>query len=148
MKGSPEECIAYLRNCDPENMFEVKLCRRQRTITQNGYYWWMLNKLASALGYGDSEVHLHMLREYGVCEVFIIKDFVPLDDYFKYYDVLRRVGDALEVRIYKGSSRMDSAEFSRLIDGMREECMAQGIDVMTRDEISRLRFVEPERDGE
>lgn len=36
-----------------------------------------------------------------------------------------------------------SAEFARLIDGMREECVNQGIDVATPQEIARMRFVEP-----
>ena len=36
-----------------------------------------------------------------------------------------------------------SAEFSRLIDGMREECVLQGIDVMTPSEIAEMRWVEP-----
>ena len=39
---------------------------------------------------------------------------------------------------------MDSAEFSRLIDGAREECEAQGISVLTREEIARLKYVEGE----
>jgi hypothetical protein len=38
---------------------------------------------------------------------------------------------------------MDSGEFSRLIDGMREECVLQGIDVATPQEIADMRWVEP-----
>lgn len=148
MRGSPDECIAYLANCDPDNMFEVKLCRRQRTLTQNAYYWSMLSDLAAKLGMPNCEVHKQMLRDHGPFETFIISDFVPLDDYFAYYDIVRRVGDAFEVRVYKGSSHMSKQEFSRLIDGMIEECIAQEIYVMPKDKIARLRFVEPEGDSE
>jgi len=73
---------------------------------------------------------------------------VPLDGYFRYYDVVGHgwAGDRRykHVKVYKGSSQMDSAEFSRLIDGMREECQIQGIDVMTPEEIASMRWVEPE----
>lgn len=137
------ELIAYLTGCDPDKRYEVKEVRRRRSVTQNAYYWAMLNKLARKLGMGDTETHLNMLREYGTCEVFSLSASVPLDDYFRYYDVLGVDWDGREerrmVKVYKRSSRMDSAEFKRLIDGMREECEAQGIDVMTPEEIAAMR---------
>lgn len=148
MQGTPLECIAYLTSLDPGKTYEVKEVRKRRSMTQNAYYWSMLNQLARKLGMSDSEVHLNMLREYGRCEVVSVSTRVPLDDYFRYYDVVcvdweggeeRRV-----VKVYKGSSLMDSAEFSCLVNGMREECEAQGIDVMTPEEIARLGFVEPQ----
>jgi hypothetical protein len=108
----------------------------------------MLNKLAAKLRMSDSELHKNMLREYGVYDVFSILDNIPIDGYFRYYDVIghgyvngRRFK---HVKVYKGSSHMSSAEFSRLIDGMREECVIQGIDVMTPSEIAEMRFVEPD----
>ncbi len=149
MQGTINQCIAYLTECDPNKRYEVKEVKRKRSLTQNAYYWAMLNKLARKLHMGDTEVHLNMLREYGICEVFSLGIEVPLVDYFKYFDVMgvdyidgeeRRI-----VKVYKGSSRMDSSEFSSLINGMREECISQGIDVATPEEIARMRFIEPER---
>lgn len=149
MQGTPIECIAYLSGLDPEKTYEVKEVRRRRSTTQNAYYWAMLNQLARKLRMPDSEVHLNMLREYGRCEVMSVGMHVPLDDYFPYHDVLHVDWEGGEerriVKVYKGSSQMDSAEFSHLVDGMREECEAQGIDVMTPEEIARLRFVEPRK---
>ena len=130
MKGTLYECIAYLTECDPQKQYEVKEVKKRRSLTQNAYYWAMLNKLARKLRMGDTEVHLNMLREYGVCEVMSLSMSVPAGDY---------------MRFYKGSSRMDSSEFSCLIEGMREECEAQGIDVATPEEIARMSFTEPER---
>lgn len=148
MQGVPIECISYLTECDPNKRYEVKEVRKRRSTTQNAYYWVMNNKLARKLHIPDSEVHLNMLREYGVCEVMSIGVSVPLTDYFKYFDVIgadwvegeeRRI-----VKVYKRSSRMDSAEFSHLVEGMREECEMQGIDVATPEEIAQMRFVEGE----
>lgn len=145
MQGSPLECIAYLTGLDPAKRYEVKEVRKRRSTTQNAYYWVMLNQLARKLGMPDSEVHLNMLREYGRCEVFTVSVSVPLSDYFNYYDVMGVDWEGGEerriVKVYKGSSHMDSAEFTCLIDGMREECAAQGIDVATPEEIARMRFV-------
>ena len=97
----------------------------------------------------DHEVHLNMLRDYGVHEVFSIMDSVPIDGYFKYYDIIGKGtvnGRTFKhVMVYKGSSQMDSTEFSHLIDGMRDECAAQGIDVATPEEIAEMKWVEPTR---
>ena len=136
MRGTAYECIVWLTSQDQEKRYEVKEVRQRRSMTQNAYYWSMLNKL-----------HLHMLREYGAYEVFSIREDVPVAEYVKYYDV---IGTGVaggktfkHIRIYKGSSQMDSAEFSKLIDGMRQECEAQGIDVATPQEIASMRFIEP-----
>lgn len=147
MQGTILECVAWLTAQDPEKRYVVKEAKRRRTLTQNAYYWVMLNKLAAKLRLPDHEVHLHMLRDYGVHEVFSIMDSVPIDGYFKYYDVIGQGWSNgvlyKHVRVYKGSSQMTSVEFSRLIDGMREECVLQGIDVATPQEIAEMRWVEP-----
>ena len=40
--------------------------------------------------------------------------------------------------LLKGSHDMDTKAFSRLLDGLIEECKAQGIDTMTPDQIERM----------
>lgn len=146
VRGSKARCMAYLMGVDPEREYVVSDLRRKRTLTQNAYYWAMLNKLAAKLGMSDSEVHMHMLREYGACEAFEVLASVPLGDYFRYYDAgpARPVEGRMMrlVKAYKGSSKMDRAEFTRLVNGMRDECAAQGIDVMTPSEIASLAFAE------
>ena len=150
MRGTVFECIQWLASQDPNKQYEVSEAKskRPRSLTQNAYYWVMLNKLAAKLRMPDSEIHKNMLREYGVCDVFSILDNIPIDGYFRYYDVIghgyvkgRRFK---HVKVYKGSSQMSSVEFSRLVDGMREECMIQGIDVMTPSEIAEMRWVASE----
>lgn len=149
MKGTAFECIQWLASQDPNGKYEVTEARkkRKRSLTQNAYYWVMLNKLAAKLRMSDSEVHLNMLREYGTYEVISVLDEVPIDGYFRYYDVIGHgvAGGRLfkHVKVYKGSSQMSSVEFSRLIDGMREECLAQDIDVATPQEIASMRWIGP-----
>ena len=150
MRGTALECISWLASQEPTKLFEVseETPKKRRSLTQNAYYWVMLNKLAAKLRMPDSELHKNMLRDYGVCDVFSILDNIPIDGYFRYYDVIghgyangRRFK---HVKVYKGSSQMSSAEFARLIDGMREECVLQGIDVATPQEIAEMRWVSPE----
>lgn len=144
-----DHLLSYVN--EPDRLFDLKERRKSRSRTQNAYYWAMLNQLARALGMGDMEVHKHMLAEYGVREVVYLREDVPEGDFFEYCDVVGRgliKGQEFKtVHVYKRSSRMDSGEFSRLIDGMRDECAAQGIPVATPEEIARMEFVEPAQEG-
>lgn len=144
--GHPQELVTWLFSQDRDALFEVKERKRQRSLTQNAYYWALLNQLARKLSMPDSEVHLNMLREYGVAEVFSVREDVPVEGYLRYFDI---IGTGIangrvfkHVRAYKGSSEMDSTEFSHLLDGMRQECEAQGIPVMTPEEVARLKWIE------
>lgn len=138
MRGTPGYIAAHLRELDPDRVYELREVRRRRSLTANAYYWSLLNKLAAKLGMPDSEVHMHMLREWGSSECFELAFEVEPGDWFRYHDVLYETPTGRVVRAYKGSSEMDSSEFSRLIGGMREECVAQGIDVLTPQEIAAM----------
>lgn len=152
MIGYRDEVVGWLM-CQPsDTRFECRLKKRKRSTTQNAYYWVMLNELARVIGVSDTEVHERMLREYGVTESTWIREDVPAHELYDHYDETGRMvtmagGNYREVMAYKGSSKMDSGEFSRLIDGMRWECEQLGIDVMTPEEVAALRFVEPEWRG-
>lgn len=149
MIGTAEEIIHWLFSQPKgERLYEIKERKRKRTLTQNAYYWAMINQLGKALKIPTSEVHFRMLKEHAPFEVVSVRSDIDVDGYFKYYETLgtgcANGQEFTHYRIYKGSSHMDSTEFSRLIDGAREECEAQGISVLTREEISRLKYVEGE----
>lgn len=147
VRGDRATCVAFLMGADDGPTYTVGTVKRKRTLTQNAYYWAMLGKLGNVLGIPQDELHERMLDDYGVCDVLNIVASVPLGDYFEHYRVMTEyMLDGARwrmVKVLKGSSKMDSTEFGRLIDGMREECEMQGIDVMTPEEIAKLRFIEP-----
>lgn len=160
--GRLSECIQRLRawaeehdakrsregKAPDELLFEVRPWRSKRSLDQNAYYWALLGRLGQALGYPSDELHRHMLREYGVYDVFTVREDVPLADYFRYWDV---VGSGQmdgvrysHVRAFKGSSEMDRAEFGKLLDGVVQECRQQGIETRTPEEIARMKWIEGE----
>lgn len=147
MIGTAEEIIHWLfEQPRGEQLYEIKERKRKRTLTQNAYYWAMINQLGKALKIPTSEVHFRMLKEHAPFEVVSVRSDIDVSGYFRYYETLgtgcANGQEFTHYRIYKGSSRMDSSEFSRIIDGAREECEAQCISVLTREEISRLKYVE------
>lgn len=149
MIGTAEEIIHWLfEQPKGEQLYEIKERKRKRTLTQNAYYWSMLNQLGRVLRIPTSELHFRMLKEHAPYEVVSVRSDIDVSWYFRYFE---EIGTGFaggheftHYRVYKGSSHMDSAEFSRLIDGAREECESQGISVLTREEIARLKYVEGE----
>lgn len=145
--GKVHEVIQWLLNQDRDKTFVIKERKERRSLTQNAYYWVLNGKLAAALGMGREEMHFHLLKSYAPCEVMSVLERVPLADYFKYCEVYAQGvlnGRTYNhVRIYKGSSKMDSAEFARLLDGTIQECEQLGIQTMTPQELAQLQYVEP-----
>lgn len=151
--GKAGDCIRWLRERAAERkearkgelLFDVRVWKSKRSLAQNAYYWALLNRLTLALGIPSDELHMHMLRSYGPCDVFTVRDDVPLGDYFRYYDV---VGEGwsqgrryVHIRAFKGSSEMDTAEFSKLLDGVMQECRQQGIETLTPEEVAAMEWV-------
>lgn len=129
--GTRQQVAEWLFSLPQDAVVEARVRRRSRTLTQNAYYWALLNQLAAALRVGEPELHRQMLRDYGPHEVFSVRSDVPVEGYFRYFDEVGRgtVGgrEFRHIRAYKGSSEMDCAEFARLLDGAIAECEQQGV---------------------
>ncbi len=130
--------------------------KAKRSLDANSYYWCLVNKLAAVLKISTSYCHNVMLRRYGAYEEM---DGCPLylmipdteeaekqaDESEKYHikptSQVREGKDGKMYRTYimlKGSHSFDTAEMSRLISGIRDECRAVGIQYETPDEIANL----------
>lgn len=148
--GNVHEVVQWLFAQDQTKTFVIKERKRRRSLTQNAYYWVLNDKLADKLRMPRDELHFLMLKRYAPCEVLTVLKKVPLDQYFKYAEVFAEGElngrEYNHVRIYKPSSTMDSAEFARLLDGIRDECEIQGIQTMTPREIASLEYVEPKEE--
>lgn len=145
MIGNAQAIIAWLFEQDKQKIFEIKEKKKKRSLTANSYYWLLLNQLASVMRMDNQECHFLMLKRYGQYEVVSIRSDVSLHSYFKYYEEIGKGTvngkEFTHYKIYKGSSQMDSKEFSILLDGIRSECEEVGIPVLTPSEIAQLKFI-------
>lgn len=147
MLGNAEAIIQWLfQQGDKDKLYEIKEKKNKRSLTQNSYYWSLLNQLASSLRQDNNNLHFMMLQRYGVYEVISVRSDIEVRGYFKYY---KEIGhgtvngkEFTHYKVYKGSSQMDSKEFSVLLDGLISECEEQGIPTLTPAEIAGLKFVE------
>lgn len=148
MIGKPNEIIRWLLEQDKGKIFEIKEKKQKRSLTANAYYWSLVNQLSTVLRLNNDECHFLMLQRYGQYEVISVLSDIDLHGYFKYY---KEIGhgtvegkDFCHYKIYKGSSQMNSKEFSVLLDGLISECEEQGIVTLTSAEIANLKFIEGE----
>lgn len=143
-----------LKDCEKLSV-EIKRYRRKRSLDANAYYWVLVTKLSGAVGMSNSEVHNMMLRGYGHPEIYEGKGVyltIPdtdearkkadnATDYHVFPTSQVRTGDdGIVYRTYKllrGSHTYNTAEMSRLIEGIISECKHAGIpdaEIATPDE--------------
>lgn len=147
MIGNAKAIIQWLFDQqDAEKLYEIKEKKSKRSLTANAYYWSLLNQLASVMRLDSEKLHFMMLKRYGVCEVVSVRSDINVDGYFRYYEEIGQSNldgkEFTHYKIYKGSSEMDSKEFSVLLDGLISECEDQGIPVLTPDEVAKLKYIE------
>lgn len=134
----------------------VKLFRKKRSLTANAYYWQLIGKLAQVLNVSNPRLHNMMLRRYGqpyVIEGELIHAVIPdtdeaekklLEDeheHLKPTSQVREYADGSMRRTYivmRGSHDYDTAEFSKLIGGLVDECKECGIETLPPEELARM----------
>lgn len=143
MIGNAEAIIQYLFQQDREKVFEVREYKQKRSLTQNAYFWVLVNEIANVTKQSKDEIHLQMLKEYGQNEVFSIRSDIDVSRYLKYYEEIGKGKvngkEFTHYRVFKGSSEMDSREMAILIDGVVQEAEQLGIPTLTPAEIARLK---------
>lgn len=133
-----------------EYVAEIKRYRKPRSHDANAYCWVLLDKLAEKTGgRTEEDIYKAHIREIGGnCEIICVRE--------KAAEKLRQawenhglgwVTDQMEsklpgcvnVVLYYGSSTYDTAQMSRLIDNIIQDCKAQGIDTRTPEEVARMK---------
>lgn len=137
-----------LKECEKLSL-EVKPYRERRSLDANAYAWTLIHKLAEKMNISPEAVYREAIRNIGgVSEVVCV-----LDDAV---DKLRsgwshngigwqtdtfpsKLEGCTNVILYYGSSVYDTAQMSRLIDLIVQDCEAVGIETKTPDELAKLK---------
>ena len=149
MIGNAKAIIEYLFSQDKNKLYSIKEYKEKRSLTQNAYYWVLVNELANCLKLSKEETHFKLLKDYSQVALITIKSNVDIKGYIRYYELEREAdinGIKFNVyKVYKGSSEMDKKEFSVLLEGVIQEAQQQGIPTLTPSEIAKLRYIENEK---
>ena len=148
MIGNAKAIIEYLFNQDKDKLYEIKEHKEKRTLTQNAYYWVLVNEIANQMKLSKEEIHFRLLKDYSQIALITIKSNVDIKGYIRYYEFERETnisGVKFNIyKVYKGSSEMDKKEFNILLEGTIQEAKQLGIPTLTPNEIAKLRYIENE----
>lgn len=164
MEGNPEvlfqlndKSILNNEKLRTGELLEVTLkpYRQRRSLNANNYAWALMTRIAEALGGQKDELEIYhrMLMRYGVREqadgeavIISIKAEVDLEKtnewlYIHSMPIGRGEANGSEFIHYyllRGSSKYDTAEMSRFLDGIISEAKGLDIDTLTPEELERL----------
>jgi len=128
---------------------KVKVCkidhyRKKRSLNANSYAWVLITEIANKLRASKEEVYFQMLKRYSQSSVIsIVEEAVPV--FMKSVKYAEEFGkgtingkEFTHIKVYMGSSEMDSKQFSILLDGIVSECELLSIPTLEDLEIRRL----------
>jgi hypothetical protein len=124
----PEETeyLSYFRT-DEELRIGVQKWFPKRSVSANNLYWSCIQEIAAKLRSSEEQVHLDMMRNYGVStKVLVEPQYVAgLHEVWKLVEEGETVTiggkDYVSCSCYYGTSKFRSDEFARLMDGVLEE---------------------------
>ena len=123
--------------------------RKKRSLDANGYFWALVDKLASKTNMKKKEIYRNAIKEIGgVSEILCLRN----EAVEKFCTNWEKNGigwqtetspskfeNCTNVIIYYGSSTYDSKQMSMLIDSIIQECKQQGIETLTSAELERMK---------
>ena len=137
---------------EKEYVLTVKEYKKKRSLSANSYAWVLLDKLAERTGIAKTEIYRRLVKEIGGNSTLMCVQDNAVKALREYWERLgigwvteiedSKLDGCTNIRLYKGSSEYDTAQMSRLIDLIVQECKQQGIKTMTPQEIAAFMEVE------
>ena len=139
--------VDEMRVCEKLSI-EVKPFKQRRSLDANAYFFVLADKLADKLNTTKEEVYRSAVKDIGgVSEIVCVKDCAVerLREGWQRNGIAwmtetfpSKIEGCTNVILYYGSSTYDSAQMSRLIDHIVQECKAQGIETATPSEVASM----------
>ena len=128
---------------------EVREYRKKRSLDANAYFWVLCDKLAEATNQPKEAVYRESIRNIGGNSTIVRVSTVAADKLRENWhkNGLGWVSDELPCRflgytnvvLYYGSSTYDTAQMSRLIDNIVQDCRAVGIETLPPEKLEALK---------
>lgn len=160
MIGTALQIIRWLSGQNQEGEWEIKRHRKKRTLSQNNYYWELVEKIANVQRLPKAQVHNEMLRSYGPVQgidgrmvTVTIPDtekawkqaLLATSYHIKPTSQVKMGTKNQMFRTYvmlKGSHEMNTEEMSILLDGTVREAQDNGIETLKPYELEMMKHGE------
>ena len=159
--GSGKPIVSFEAEGDNQSLFQmleelktaerltikVGRFRKKRSLDANAYCWTMIGKLAEKLNIPRTEIYRSAIKEIGVSDTVCIQDkaVVSLCDAWSRNGIgwltdtfPSKLEGCTNVILYYGSSTYDTAQMSRLVEMIVQECKQVGIETKPTEEIDSL----------
>ena len=146
-KQSAFSCFEELKNIEKLSI-KIDKYRLKRSLDANAYCFVLIGKLAERLNISKEDIYRNAIKEIGGnYDIVCVKDKAVdnlCDGWRKnglgwQTDTLpSKIPGCTNVILYYGSSTYDTAQMSRLISIIIEDCKEQGIETRTPDEINSM----------
>lgn len=125
--------------------------REKRSLDANAYCWVLLDKLSAKLAIPPTDIYRDLIKDVGGASDFVCVQKSKAANIAKWWCAkgigwqFDLIGDSKAVKgcsvlkLYYGSSTYDTAQMSRLIDLVVQECQQQGIETMAPSELDALK---------
>lgn len=124
----------------------IKSWYNARSLNANAMLWALIGEIAKVTGGDKDEIYLDMLQKYGVSIVLTAETPQAVEMLTRTYRLCRVLGQVvisgktnIQILCFVGSSKYDTAEMARLIDGVVSECQELGIGVYPDEDIERAK---------
>lgn len=128
---------------------EIKKQRKRRSLDANAYFWVLAGKLAGKLQISPIEVYRHYIPDIGGNYETVTVAEAGADKLREMWSAHGKgwLTEALSAHyrgyvtllLYYGSSTYDTAQMSRLIDLIVDDCKEQGIETLTPDKLDAMK---------
>lgn len=127
----------------------VKEFRPKRSMDANAYFWVLCDKLSVALKIPKEEIYRRFIKNVGGNSYISPVLLSEKDKAIRFWESrglgwfcedtgTSKLQGCTNIIFYAGSSTFDTAQMSRLIDSIVEDCKAVGIETMTPEELARI----------
>lgn len=147
--GTPKELMQYLWDLEQDKKYELKEYKEKRSLDSNAYAWVLIGKIAKKLNLSKEDVYKKNIKEMGKYEILPIKN-EAVQTFINAWStkgigwLCEILGDSklsgyTNIIAYYGSSVYDIKEMSVFIDGVVQEAQQLDIEVLSPNEIERLK---------
>ena len=143
-----KQLVDDMNECEKLSI-EIKQYRAKRSLDANAYAWVLMDRLAEKIGHSKVDIYREYVKHIGgnsevvcvkeaaverLCEAWRKNGIGWLTDTMQ-----SKLSGCTNVILYYGSSTYDSAQMSRFLDLIVQDCKQFGIPTETPDEIARLK---------
>lgn len=164
MTGNTQQVLMWLFDMDKDAVWDIEPHKEKRRLTQNAYYWVLLEKIAIKTRVPKVKLHNINLRHLGLIErvgdkpvYILLEDTEEVEEqtlltttyHLSPRSKTKHGNDGKTYRWYvmlRGSSSFTVSEMQALVELAVQDATAQGIEVLTPNELEHMREIEKEHE--